>query len=224
MSVHVMSRVWRGGPSRQGALLVLLAIADFADDNGYAWPSVRSIAEKARMTERGVQKVIRELQKQGWLTIETGGGRGGSNRYKVMENPEQETVNTVRGEQETPNTDAKTPNNDAETLNGGSPNPSRTIKEPSESKKARAIIAEVLGDELTDAFLKSRRALRKPLTTEHAAKLFVAELSKCRDPVAATNKAILKGWQTVYPENGNGKPSKQSERAHAFVAGARGAS
>lgn len=87
-----MSQVWRNGPKDGNDLLVLLALADFADDDGYCWPSMASIAVKARMTERGARKIARRLEESGYLSCEVGGGRGGSNRYRVhVINPELQT-------------------------------------------------------------------------------------------------------------------------------------
>lgn len=78
-----MSKVWEDGPQKQGPLLVLLALSDYANDTGKCWPSIRSIAAKARMTERGTQKVLRSLESDGWIDIMTGTGRGGCNVYTI---------------------------------------------------------------------------------------------------------------------------------------------
>ena len=127
MSIRVMSNVWDNGPSSQGPLLVMLALADYANDAGECWPSIKSISEKARMTERGVQKIIRVLEADGWVNIDTGNGRKGCNKYRI--NPERRDT----PEQGTPRTSTpKTPNVDAETPNVATPEPSRTISEPSE--------------------------------------------------------------------------------------------
>lgn len=124
-----MTHVWDKGPEKQGHLLVMLALADYANDEGECWPAVKSVAAKARMSERGVQKIMRQLQDEGWLTVTTGTGRGGCNFYRI--NPEPSSVNAVRGEQETPNMGTETPNVVPKRVNGGSPEPSRTIIEPS---------------------------------------------------------------------------------------------
>ena len=39
MSVRVSSRVWESSAQSGGGLLMLLAIADFADDDGVAFPA-----------------------------------------------------------------------------------------------------------------------------------------------------------------------------------------
>jgi hypothetical protein len=49
MSVGMLSRVWKHSKARFGDRLVLLAIADFANDAGEAWPSVETLAKKSRL-------------------------------------------------------------------------------------------------------------------------------------------------------------------------------
>ena len=41
MSIKVQSHVWEHSPAKGGELLILLAIADFADDNGEGRRRVR---------------------------------------------------------------------------------------------------------------------------------------------------------------------------------------
>lgn len=87
MSIKVTDRVWKHSSAIEGALLVLLAIADFADDNGEAFPSIPTLARKARVSEQQVRNVIRRLVKAGELAVEggrAGAGRGHKNRYRVL--------------------------------------------------------------------------------------------------------------------------------------------
>ncbi len=89
MSILKMAEVWKLAKVEGGELLVLLALADFADDDGLCWPSVATIAEKSRLTERGTRGIIRRLEQKGFLSSEISrGGKGSSNRYYVMPNPE----------------------------------------------------------------------------------------------------------------------------------------
>lgn len=81
MSIRIMSHVWENGPDDRGELLVLLALADFADDKGRCWPSVTTLAKRARMTTRSVQRIIRKMQGDGKLSISIGTGRSGCNEY-----------------------------------------------------------------------------------------------------------------------------------------------
>lgn len=84
MSIKVMTRVWEFAPVRGGALLVLLALADYANDNGLCWPSVESIAEKARLRERQTRQILKDLHDGGLITREKGTGPYGANMYKVL--------------------------------------------------------------------------------------------------------------------------------------------
>lgn len=104
MSLDVLTAIWRAPPCKGGDLLCLLAIADNADENGYAWPSIRTIAKKAAMGERGAQKCIKKLEKEGLISIKIGGGRSKTNAYQITtngigdrkkhQNTEQNTLNT----------------------------------------------------------------------------------------------------------------------------------
>jgi len=83
MSVRVMSLVWDHSPYFGGTLLVLLALADWADDAGYCWPKIAAIARKARLTERQVHNILSQLTTDNMISVERGGGRGKSNRYRL---------------------------------------------------------------------------------------------------------------------------------------------
>ncbi len=87
MSIRIMSQIWDRAKAEGNALLVLLALADFADDTGWCWPSMASIARKARVSERGARGIIRRLEAAGLLISEPSKGRT-SSRYRVIVNPE----------------------------------------------------------------------------------------------------------------------------------------
>lgn len=83
MSVRVMAKVWEH--SRHGGthLLMLLGIADFADDNGRAYPSVATLAAKCRVKSRAANYVLRELQTSGELDVGANKGPRGTNVYRI---------------------------------------------------------------------------------------------------------------------------------------------
>lgn len=83
VSIKVMTAVWENAPVRQGSLLVLLALADFASDNGLCWPSVETLAKKARLKRRHTQDILWKLERLGWITREVGTGPYGANHYRV---------------------------------------------------------------------------------------------------------------------------------------------
>ncbi|HEX5236140.1 MAG TPA: helix-turn-helix domain-containing protein [Silvibacterium sp.] len=84
MSIGIMTAVWTGAMQyEKGELLVLLALADWADDAGRCYPSVARIAEKSRLTERQTYNVLRQLREDGTITLASGGGRGRMTVYRI---------------------------------------------------------------------------------------------------------------------------------------------
>jgi hypothetical protein len=76
MSITVMSAVWHRSGQEGKNLLVLLALADNAnEDTGYAWPSVATLARKSRMSERSVQRALRDLEEAKEISTVRAGGR-----------------------------------------------------------------------------------------------------------------------------------------------------
>lgn len=83
-----MTWVWQHSLADGTVRLVLLAIADSANDDGLdAWPSMSRLCQKTRLSERTVRRSIRELEQLGELRCLGGrrgaGGRRVSNRYEV---------------------------------------------------------------------------------------------------------------------------------------------
>ncbi|MDP1774237.1 MAG: helix-turn-helix domain-containing protein [Methylobacter sp.] len=69
MSVKAMAIAW-DADLKPGAKLVLLAIADHADGQGFCWPGQEHIAEKCGMNRSTVNQHIGNLVGSGYLTIE----------------------------------------------------------------------------------------------------------------------------------------------------------
>jgi Helix-turn-helix domain len=65
--------------------LVLLALADNANDEGFCWPSVATLAIKCGMEERSVSRVMERLESAAHLTRKERPGR--SNTYVVHPRP-----------------------------------------------------------------------------------------------------------------------------------------
>ncbi|MEO1721344.1 MAG: helix-turn-helix domain-containing protein [Pseudomonadota bacterium] len=85
MSIRLMAEAWsREDIEDAPELLVLLALCDFADDDGWCWPSMIALGEKARMSDRQARTYVRRLEARGLLECpSTKGGKGKSNRYRV---------------------------------------------------------------------------------------------------------------------------------------------
>lgn len=78
-----MARVWAESTHSGTDLLMMLAIADFADDDGNAYPSVGTLAQKCRTTPRHVNRILAALRESGELEIRLNEGPKGTNRYRI---------------------------------------------------------------------------------------------------------------------------------------------
>ena len=84
MSIKAMSAVWEAAPVRQGAMLILLAMADYCDERGVCWPSVPNLAKKAHVSERHARRILRQLERKGLIRSEKLTGRYEPNIYKIL--------------------------------------------------------------------------------------------------------------------------------------------
>ena len=88
MSIKIMTNVWSHSAQKGGRLLLLLALADFSNDDGLCWPAIATLSHKSRLSRRSVQGHIHALIDAGELEIvELGGGRK-STRYRVLSSAE----------------------------------------------------------------------------------------------------------------------------------------
>jgi hypothetical protein len=88
MSIKVMTDVWAHADCSGSELLVLLALADFCDDDGQnIYPSMPTLAKKARLSVKQARRVVQNLVKLDLVEIvEAGGwdrGRNRSNSYRI---------------------------------------------------------------------------------------------------------------------------------------------
>ncbi|WP_363320931.1 helix-turn-helix domain-containing protein [Ramlibacter sp.] len=111
MSIRVMTRVWEQSASSGTELLMLLAIADYADDQGRAFPSIPTLARKCRTGERNAMYLLKGLQERGELRAHRGAGRNGTNLYQIVL-PEADTA---------PPAQSSAPPNPAASLNPSAP-------------------------------------------------------------------------------------------------------
>jgi hypothetical protein len=89
MSIRVIDHVWRNSKQEGGALLLLLAIADYAHDDGRnAYPSLKTLARKTRLSRRHIINLIKKLEDAGELVVDRGAGpdhgTGPTHRYQII--------------------------------------------------------------------------------------------------------------------------------------------
>jgi len=61
MSIHLLDHVWATSRHQGSQLLLLLALADYAADDGLAYPSIATLARKTRLKERNVHYLVKSL-------------------------------------------------------------------------------------------------------------------------------------------------------------------
>ena len=132
-----------GNPLRK---LVLVKLADQANDDGECWPSYQSIADACEMGRSTVKAHIAWLEEHGFLRVEYrhygSGGKSKSNIYHLTIGKGSESVKSRPGQILT-GSDADLPRSDADPFNGSNPDPepvNKPIKEsfPPSEGEARA--------------------------------------------------------------------------------------
>jgi len=83
MSIKITSYLWECSTRSGSELLMLLAIADHANDQGKCWPSLETLARKCRVSKRQAINIIHQLEASGELSIKRGGGRGNISVYTI---------------------------------------------------------------------------------------------------------------------------------------------
>lgn len=75
MSVRIMSQVW-GLDLADSEMLIMLALADWSNDDGECWPSVAQLVKKTRKGERTIQGAIKSMAAAGHITRHERPGKG----------------------------------------------------------------------------------------------------------------------------------------------------
>lgn len=87
MSIKVMSLVWEKFPEGGSDMLVMLAMADWCNDEGLSLhPSNNAVARKCRISKRQAQRIIDSLVGDGWLSVignSKGGAPGDTKQYRL---------------------------------------------------------------------------------------------------------------------------------------------
>ena len=95
MSIKMMSRVWDTSRFDGTFLNALVALADWANEDGVCWYGVDKIAQRIRRKERQTQEILRKLMTSGELFILPGGGRRKTNTYLVCVGMRREDIVTA---------------------------------------------------------------------------------------------------------------------------------
>lgn len=213
MSVRLMSAIWdmKFTPVEK---LVLLALADWANDDGQAWPSITQLADKTGCGERTIQRTLRAAEERGLLKREEVIGKGC--RYVInprhCDTPARQTP--VPDRRESPASVAPNTLEHSNTLSDAThPQETRAPAEKPKKKKADPFPCPDGVDPLDwDGLKANRKAARAPMTAG-AYRQIVNKLDGWnRDgwpPGPIVAHAVERGWRTVFETdemkgNGNG--------------------
>lgn len=84
MSNRMLNYVFSSSPSNGAARLVLLVLADLADDSGLCWPLIGTILKRAQCEARTVKRALAKLEADGEVLIRRGDGRGHGSDYLIV--------------------------------------------------------------------------------------------------------------------------------------------
>ncbi len=219
MSLRLLTLVWEKAPYKDGALLLLLALADFSNDQGLSWPAVDTVANKARMGERHARRLLRQFEDDGIVKTDLRGDEHQPNCYRIsVDKLEAFPTRTIcppsaRG---TPRSE----NVDADVHEGGyggprrgtpvAPQPSGTVIEPSLNRKSveLPLVPLLLNTpDFEEAWSdwKTYRKDRKMALTPTTAKVQLQKLESWGTPKAiqAIRDSIANNWQGFFEPRDN---------------------
>lgn len=150
MSTKIMALCWpiQINPTAKS---VLISLADNANDEGYCWPSIKTIAERTCLSSRSVIRAIEALEEVGLLVADRSNGR--HSKYWIKPKPvtDSHRCQSVTSDRESPNQchSVTAPVTESHTNHK---EPSRTVnKDRGSSRGSRFTLSELPDDWLTFA-------------------------------------------------------------------------
>jgi hypothetical protein len=138
MSLAATTYVLHRRYGNQTRKLIMIAIADFADDSGKAWPSIDTLAARAECSRRSVQEHLQHLRAAGDLVIVPNAGRSGTHLYRIIFKKNDDSAPpVVGGAGFAPPVQTAAGNLHGGGANGrrsSAPEPSGTVIEPSDER------------------------------------------------------------------------------------------
>lgn len=148
MSIKVTSWVWEHCEEKGNHLLMMLALADACNDEGWCWPGVETLMRKVRLTtKRGARKLLSDLEQRGEIVrvlfAGASTGTGNTNRYylKKYQEAAAEGVNSgssLKKQEGNSSSSHKVQGGNSETPQGGNSHSSKPLLEPSIKKHISA--------------------------------------------------------------------------------------
>lgn len=188
MSNEALTAISKADIKPSGRKFVLMALADYADENWSCFPSVAQLARYTGQGEKTVRDHLDALDADRILTRNrTRNDDGTLGRYRFqIQRRNLPVAEIARGEK---------PSSPAAKSAGHNPQVNHHISSLRSDKRTPCEELEsVLDAERAAAVVEHRRKIRKPLTA-HAARILARRLACSSDPNAAADTMIGNGWQ-----------------------------
>ena len=228
------ARALRGITSTQK--LVLLALADMANDHDECWPSTAALADDCCMSERAARYALAELEARGVIAGQHGRGRATRWCLKIGTTPAPRA--DVAAPHAAPTAPRATQAPRAATSASGaypprhhvpeprhhvpiepSITPSTTLKNP---KGVQGVVAEFLPEWLPEDSWRDWCHFRRGKTwTPKAVELSLRKLAELRgagdDPRAVIEQSIANGWRGLFPIRQDRQRAREPESRLAWM-------
>ncbi|MCP1440806.1 hypothetical protein J3D56_004242 [Erwinia persicina] len=224
MSMNLMAKAMSitvGNPLRK---LVLIKLADNANDKGECWPSYQHIADQCEISKRSVMRHIDDLCEFGFLRKEYRPGPKGnsSNIYHLSldgdrESPRVVTESHPPGDRESP------PPSD--TVSPRTSHSFEPVKEPITPKSPKGeskgfnplevTIPEWLNEQAWREWVQYRSQSKKPIKTALTVSKAFNLLKECfdegHDPAEVINTSIANGYQGLFKPKFQNRKQQQAD-------------
>jgi len=220
MSLDATRWAWKQNvkPSQK---LVLLSLADRANEENCCFPSVARLENDTCLNRKTIMESIKKLEIMGLISIEKSTGKGNKyqligveNRHEIINKPVPKTTPVPKtvlvpetGQQPVPKTGQGSTKNGT----GTSPKNGTLIYQsnlssnlPTESRKYKSIDLENLPDQINaesaKGFIDHRKLIKKPLT-QRAFDMAMKEALKAGEVGLTANeiidRTVMKGWRGI---------------------------
>lgn len=199
------------------AKLILLKLADNANDKGECWPSLKNISEHCEVSQKTVIENIKKLEKLGLVKkVNRFNEKGKTSNLYILtlsgenDRPCEESSTThVKKGNKGGEESSTTPCEESSTTPYEKTSHESVIKEPviNESIRESLSLTGVITVSQLEAFIEHRKAIKRKMTPR-AIEMFVKRLNDLAEQghnvPELIETAIISGWQNVYPDKNAG--------------------